>query len=47
MLRSLTITIGDYSGWIDNKNYQSYTDRIDALCLVSMDLIDDISRLIK
>ncbi len=47
MLRNLNISIGDYTGWIDEKNYQSYTDRIDALCLVSKDLIDEITNLIN
>ncbi|WP_420331427.1 hypothetical protein [Pediococcus pentosaceus] len=47
ILRSLNITIGDYSEWIDDKNYQSYTDRIDALCLVSKDLIDEVTNLIN
>ncbi len=47
MLRSLNISIGDYTGWIDEMNYQSYRDRIDGLCLVSKDLIDEITNLIN
>lgn len=47
VLRSLNISIGDYSGWIDDKNYQSYRDRIDGLCLVSKDIIDEIINLIN
>lgn len=47
MLRSLNITIGDYSEWLDDKNYQSYKDRIDGLCLVSKDLIDEVTNLIN
>lgn len=47
MLRSLNISIGDYSEWLDKATFTDYRDRIDALCLVSKDLIDDISRLIK
>lgn len=47
MLRNLNISIGDYSGWIDDKNHQSYTDRIDGLCLVSKDIIDEIINLIN
>lgn len=47
MLRSLNITIGDYSEWIDDKNYKDYRDRIDALCLVSKDLIDEVTNLIN
>lgn len=47
MLRNLNISIGDYSEWIDDKNYQSYKDRIDGLCLVSKDLIDEITNLIN
>lgn len=47
MLRSLNITIGDYSEWIDEMNYKDYKDRIDALCLVSKDLIDEVTNLIK
>jgi hypothetical protein len=47
MLRSLNITIGDYSEWIDEMNYKDYKDRIDALCLVSKDLIDEVTNLIN
>lgn len=47
ILRSLNITIGDYSEWMDDKNYKDYRDRIDALCLVSKDLIDEITNLIN
>lgn len=47
MLRSLNITIGDYSEWMDEMNYKDYRDRIDALCLVSKDLIDEITNLIN
>lgn len=47
MLRSLNISIGDYSGWIDEMNYKDYRDRIDGLCLVSKDLIDEITNLIN
>ncbi|WP_347553701.1 hypothetical protein ABFG96_09260 (plasmid) [Pediococcus pentosaceus] len=47
VLRSLNISIGDYSEWLDDKNYQSYKDRIDGLCLVSKDLIDEITNLIN
>lgn len=47
VLRSLNISIGDYSEWMDDKNYQSYKDRIDGLCLVSKDLIDEITNLIN
>lgn len=47
MLRSLNISIGDYSGWIDDKNYQSYRDRIDGLYLVQKDIIDEIINLIN
>lgn len=46
-LRSLNISIGDYSEWMDDKNYQSYKDRIDGLCLVSKDLIDEVTNLIN
>lgn len=47
MLRSLNISIGDYTGWIDEMNYKDYKDRIDGLCLVSKDLIDEITNLIN
>ncbi|MGK4186509.1 hypothetical protein AB0X43_09065 [Pediococcus pentosaceus] len=47
VLRSLNISIGDYSEWMDDKNYQSYKDRIDGLCLVSKDIIDEITNLIN
>lgn len=47
MLRSLNITIGDYSGWIDEMNYKDYTDRIDGLCLAQKDIIDEITNLIN
>lgn len=47
VLRSLNITIGDYSEWMDDKNYKDYRDRIDALCLVSKDLIDEVTSLIN
>lgn len=47
MLRNLNISIGDYSEWIDEMNYKDYRDRIDALCLVSKDLIDEVTNLIN
>lgn len=47
MLRSLNISIGDYSEWMDDKNYQSYRDRIDGLCLVQKDIIDEIKHMIN
>ena len=47
MLRNLNISIGDYTSWIDEMNYKDYKDRIDGLCLVSKDLIDDITNLIN
>lgn len=47
MLRNLNITIGDYSGWIDEMNYKDYRDRIDGLCLISKDLIDEVTNLIN
>lgn len=47
MLRSLNITIGDYSEWIDKMNYKDYTDRIDGLCLAQKDIIDEITNLIN
>lgn len=47
MLRSLNISIGDYTGWIDEMNYKDYKDRIDGLCLVSKDIIDEITNLIN
>lgn len=46
-LRSLNISIGDYTGWIDDKNYKDYTDRIDGLCLVQKDIIDEIKHMIN
>ena len=47
MLRNLNISIGDYSGWIDEMNYKDYTDRIDGLCLAQKDIIDEIINLIN
>lgn len=47
MLRSLNISIGDYSEWMDQVNYKDYKDRIDGLCLVSKDIIDEITNLIN
>lgn len=47
ILRSLNITIGDYSEWLDEMNFKDYKDRIDALCLVSKDLIDEVTNLIN
>lgn len=47
MLRSLNISIGDYSEWMDQVNYKDYRDRIDGLCLVSKDLIDEIKHMIN
>lgn len=47
MLRNLNISIGDYSGWIDEMNYKDYRDRIDGLCLVSKDIIDEVTNLIN
>lgn len=47
MLRSLNISIGDYSEWMDEMNYKDYKDRIDGLCLVSKDIIDEIKHMIN
>lgn len=47
MLRSLNISMGDYSTWTDEYNFKNYQDRIDGLCLVSKDLIDEITNLIN
>lgn len=47
ILRSLNITIGDYSEWIDEMNYKDYRDRIDALCLAQKDIIDEIKHMVE
>lgn len=47
MLRNLNISIGDYSEWMDEMNYKDYKDRIDGLCLVSKDIIDEIKHMIN
>lgn len=46
-LRSLNISIGDYTSWIDEMNYKDYTDRIDGLCLAQKDIIDEIKHMIN
>ncbi|ABJ67619.1 hypothetical protein PEPE_0529 [Pediococcus pentosaceus ATCC 25745] len=47
MLRSLNISMGDYSTWTDEYNFKNYQDRIDGLCLVSNDIIDEIRKMVE
>jgi hypothetical protein len=47
MLRSLNISMGDYSTWTDEYNFKNYQDRIDGLCLVSNDIIGEIRKMVE
>jgi hypothetical protein len=47
MLRDLNISMGDYSEWMDEYNFKNCQDRIDGLCLISNDIIDEIEKMVE